>query len=84
MNVKILYAPDYGVPQIRKRAFFVGILDSDVQFEYPNPTVKAENYVTCEQAIGDLPSLINENNSWVKYYEIRGDILREKREIGVY
>ena len=62
MNVKILYAPDYGVPQIRKRAFFVGILDSDVQFEYPNPTVKAENYVTCEQAIGDLPSLINENN----------------------
>ena len=34
MNVQVLYAPDYGVPQIRKRAFFVGILNSSEKFEF--------------------------------------------------
>lgn len=57
MNVKVLYAPDYGVPQIRKRAFFVGLLNSDQKFEYPVPYLDEGQYVTCEEAIGDLPSL---------------------------
>lgn len=56
---KILYAPDYGIPQIRKRVVFVGLLESDTEFEYPNPICKPEDYVTCEQAIGDLPPLID-------------------------
>lgn len=56
---KILYAPDYGVPQIRKRVVFVGLLDSTHEFKYPTPICKPEDYVTCEQAIGDLPSLID-------------------------
>ena len=56
---KILYAPDYGVPQIRKRVVFVGLLDSETEFDYPKPIVKPENYITCEQAIGDLPALID-------------------------
>ena len=56
---KILYAPDYGIPQIRKRVVFVGLLDSDEEFEYPKPTCKPEEYVTCEEAIGDLPALID-------------------------
>lgn len=55
----ILYAPDYGIPQIRKRVVFVGLLDADEEFQYPKPLVKPENYVTCEQAIGDLPALID-------------------------
>ncbi|MGL5100929.1 MAG: DNA cytosine methyltransferase, partial [Fusobacteriaceae bacterium] len=54
---KILYAPDYGVPQIRKRLFFVGLLNSNTEFKYPDPICKEENYITCEQAISDLPSL---------------------------
>ena len=29
MNAQILYAPDYGIPQIRKRVFFVGLLESE-------------------------------------------------------
>jgi len=62
MNVKVLYAPDYGVPQIRKRAFFVGILNSEDQFEYPMPSFTEDNYVTCEDAIGDLPSLEGETD----------------------
>lgn len=57
MVFKVLYAPDYGVPQIRKRVFFVGLLGSDKPFEYPEHICKPEDYVTCEDAIGDLPAL---------------------------
>lgn len=57
MNDKVLYAPEYGVPQIRKRIFFVGILNGEEKFEYPEPTHTEENFVTCEDAIGDLPTL---------------------------
>lgn len=56
---KILYAPEYGVPQIRKRVFFVMTLkDSDLgTYEYPTPIFTEDEFVTCEQAIGNLPSL---------------------------
>ncbi len=57
MNDKVLYAPEYGIPQIRKRIFFVGVLNGDEKFEYPNPTHTEENFVTCKDAIGDLPPL---------------------------
>lgn len=57
MVPKLLYAPDYGIPQIRKRVFFVGLRNTNQLFEFPLPFVKKENYVTCEQAIGDLPGL---------------------------
>jgi len=57
MNVKVLYAPEYGVPQIRKRAVFVGILNTEEPFQYPEPILKEENFITCEQAISDLPTL---------------------------
>ena len=57
-KMKILYAPDYGVPQIRKRVFFVGFLDKE-NFEFPKPMLEKENYITCEEAIDDLPSLEN-------------------------
>lgn len=57
MIPKLLYAPDYGIPQIRRRVFFVGLKDDKSKFEFPEPSVKKENYVTCEQAIGDLPAL---------------------------
>jgi DNA (cytosine-5)-methyltransferase 1 len=53
---KLVYAPDYGVPQIRKRMFFVGKLDCE-PFEFPEPTHTKDRYITCEQAIGDLDSL---------------------------
>lgn len=57
MVPKLLYAPDYGLPQIRKRVFFVGLRDSEEDFIFPEPIVDKSNYVTCEEAIGDLPSL---------------------------
>lgn len=58
-NPKILYAPEYGVPQIRKRVFFVMTLADKVnsEFEYPVPIFTEENFITCGDAIGNLPSL---------------------------
>ena len=53
---KLIYAPDYGVPQIRKRMFFIGKLNGK-PFEFPEPSHTVDSYVTCEQAIGDLDSL---------------------------
>ncbi|CEP43703.1 DNA cytosine methyltransferase [Paraclostridium sordellii] len=57
MNDKVLYAPEYGIPQIRKRIFFVGILNGKEKFEYPEPTHTEENFISCKDAIGDLPPL---------------------------
>lgn len=62
MNVKVLYAPEYGVPQIRKRAIFVGLLDSKSKFVYPDPILDEDHFITCEQAISDLPSLENDKD----------------------
>lgn len=56
ISFQVLYAPDYGIPQIRKRIFFIG-LKNGKKFRFPDPILEPENYVTCEQAIGDLPSL---------------------------
>jgi len=56
INYQVLYAPDFGVPQMRKRIFFVGI-KGDEKFEFPAPTHFPHEYVTCGDAISDLPSL---------------------------
>lgn len=56
-NYKVLYAPDYGVPQIRKRIFFVALRKEIGIFSFPNPLFSEENYIGCYEAIGDLPSL---------------------------
>lgn len=57
---QILYAPEYGVPQIRKRVFFVMTLISEVKgnFSYPLPELSENEFVTCGDAIGNLPSLV--------------------------
>jgi len=55
VNNQILCAADYGVPQTRKRLFFVGI--KNYRFEFPQAQVMADNYITCEDALSDLPSL---------------------------
>lgn len=66
---KLLYAPDYGVPQKRSRLVFVGIKDSEFNFEDIIKTHGPEtdkSYVTIKEAIGDLASL-NPKESKKKY-----------------
>ena len=63
VKVQQLSSDDYGVPQQRKRVFFVGVnekkIPSNVKFEFP----KAEYgdgkkpYITCKEAISDLKEL---------------------------
>lgn len=62
MSAELLFAPDYGIPQIRKRVFFVGVRKGAVNFEYPAPTHFEDTYISCEQAISDLPTL--EDGVW--------------------
>lgn len=50
---KVLLASNYGVPQNRRRAIFVGLLNGET-FEYPEPSVKEP--VTAWEAISDLPA----------------------------
>ena len=52
VTYKILLASEYGVPQNRRRAFFVGLKNGQT-FDFPLPT--NQHLVTCEQAISDLP-----------------------------
>lgn len=66
---EILYAPDFGVPQIRKRVFFVGLLESDEYFQFPTPVCSKHEYVTCEQAISDLPALDGILGEEIQEYE---------------
>jgi DNA (cytosine-5)-methyltransferase 1 len=55
INYQILKASDYGVPQNRRRVFFVGTT-SKKKFEFPNPTFQKESdKITAAEAIGDLP-----------------------------
>ena len=70
VNSKILCSADYGVPQIRKRLIFVGVLESNETFVFPEPYLKPEEYITCEQAIGDLPSLEHTLGDDVSEYEM--------------
>lgn len=52
---KVLYADEYGVPQRRMRMFMVGN-NQGIDFDFPEPK---EGKVTVEDAIGDLPPLVN-------------------------
>ncbi len=51
VSYKVLLASDYGVPQNRRRAFFVGVIDS--KFSFPEP-IKVKP-ITSYEAISDLP-----------------------------
>ncbi len=52
---KILCAADYGVPQMRKRLVFMGIRKDIGVPRFPDPKLDKEHYITCREAIDDLP-----------------------------
>lgn len=71
MVPQLLYAPDYGIPQIRKRVFFVGLRDNETDFIFPEASVDKNHYVTCEDAISDLPSLQTSNGEIIYGEEVQ-------------
>lgn len=66
----ILSSANYGVPQIRERLFIVGIRKDIGSFQFPIPTHAETEYVTCEEAIGDLQSRKNDFGIEVDDYEV--------------
>ena len=81
VSYQILCSADYGVPQIRKRLVFVGLKSNSIAFEFPQPSFCPDNYVTCEQAIGDLPSLVDDIGADISEYvmEPQNDFQRKLR-----
>jgi DNA (cytosine-5)-methyltransferase 1 len=59
-SYKILTASAYGVPQTRRRVFFVGLLNSKDEFQFPEGS---EKIINCEDAISDLPECTLEDGS---------------------
>lgn len=51
ISYKVLTASDYGVPQNRRRAIFVGLYNK----EYPFPSPNVDKCVTTWEALSDLP-----------------------------
>lgn len=58
MHFSVLNAADYGVPQHRRRAFFIGFSDPRIEYSFPPVTHGADSdllpYTTVGAAIGDL------------------------------
>ena len=54
VSTHLLHAADFGVPQTRERVIIVGTLPEIRKFESPQPVLQTHQYVTAEQAIGDL------------------------------
>lgn len=58
LSFQLLNVSDYGVPQDRKRVFFIGYRnDLGIEFEFPKPTT-LENKIPLIKAIGDLKDTI--------------------------
>ncbi len=61
LHVKVLIAADYGVPQLRKRAVFIGTnLNIDPKKLFPKKTHglnTSKQHVTVEESIFDLPKI---------------------------
>lgn len=53
MDVKVLKAADYGVPQLRERVIFIGNRIGAFNW-YPKPCLSASQYISVCEAIGDL------------------------------
>ena len=78
---KVLFAADYGIPQMRKRLFIVGSRDAQ-EFDFPEPTHYSNNtlqkdlfnkklkpYVTVSEALEDIP-FIEQNEICTSYREM--------------
>lgn len=71
VEMQIINAADYGIPQRRKRVIIVG-LKSGEKFVFPKPTHNEngdglKKYVSVQEALGDLPAAIDDENGYVTY-----------------
>lgn len=68
VNYQILNSADYGVPQTRKRVFFVGLKNGE-KYNFPEAKIFFESdRVTAEEATFDLPLLEDTLGNEVEHY----------------
>lgn len=94
VSYKILTASDYGVPQNRKRVFFVGLRKDYFDFPYdyfnfPIPEYgidKSIPFITSREAINDLPLLKGEKGEGISPYPgpPRNDFQKLMRKDSLY
>lgn len=68
-SVRVLEAADYGVPQLRARAVFIGNRHG-LRNPYPKPTHQRSNYVPIEAVLDDLmtwPRSAATNHEWTAH-----------------
>lgn len=85
VSYRILKASDYGVPQNRRRVFFVGTL-SNKNFEFPDPIFQKESEkITASEAIGDLPNnTLKDGSKYTRLAKSRYQKMMRKNSLGVY
>ncbi len=71
VEMKVMNAAEYGIPQKRKRVIIVG-LKGEKKFVFPKPTHGDKNtglkpFVTVQDALGDLPKATTDENESVSY-----------------
>ena len=79
VTYKVLFAPDFGVPQIRKRIFFIGTRKDIPKFEFPKPKIKNQKYISCSDAISDLPERKKNIGSEIDGYTKQPDTKYQKK-----
>lgn len=67
VQVRILDAANYFVPQHRLRLFFIAT-KKGLQFNWPTYSNDEGNFVTCSDAISDLPSMHNDFSTQIADY----------------
>lgn len=82
VHSELLCAAEYGVPQLRKRAFFIGNkIGLESKNLFPEPTHAPESYIKVWEAIGDLPQLepgIKLDPFAVKDYKLSESVFQNK------
>lgn len=82
-EAKVMYAPEYGIPQIRCRLVFIATRNDIVPIKHPLPKItNPKEYITTEEAISDLPPVINgEADEYIRYNNTpKFDYTRKMRE----
>lgn len=83
VHTKILLASDYGVPQNRRRAFFIGFRNK-VAFKFPNP-LDAALKINVKSAISDLPNEnVEDGSSYPFSPQSKYQILMRKNSHKIY